>query len=44
MINLIIITIFFFFFENNNEIEDEVYIDFIGNISVIQNCNYYNNK
>ena len=28
------------FFENNNENENEVYIDFTGNISVIQNCNY----
>ena len=28
------------FFENNNENEDEVYIDFTGSISVIQNCNY----
>ena len=25
---------------NNNENEDEVYIDFTGSISVIQNCNY----
>ena len=26
-------------FENNDENEDEIYIDFTGNILIIQNCN-----
>jgi len=30
----------FFFFENNNKNKNEVYIDFTGNILIIQNCNY----